>query len=356
MIANARSLRRVSVVGATLILAMTLTGEVTARATRSASGAIPDAGATASPSKQAIPTGVSRIGGLQSRTAHIDGVDQRVDADVAILDTGIQTDHPDLNVVGGVNCSADPGGSFGDLHGHGTRVAGAVGAIDNNFGIVGAAPGVRLWSVKVLDQNDSGDLSNIVCGVEWVIAHADTIDVAVMGFGDFGTDDGACGYSIGDLFHQAICRAVAAGVTMVAAAGNLAIDASGIIPAAYPEVLTVSWYSDLDGLPGALSPKLCDHYSSDDALDPDSDFGAPVDIAAPGDCIRTTLLNGKYGSVSSNSLSSGYVGAAAALYLAKHRGASPVVVKNALLGLAEPGPLQGDPDGFHEGLLDISRL
>jgi subtilisin family serine protease len=149
---------------------------------------------------------------------------------------------------------------------------------------------------------------------------------------------------------------VAAGVTVVVVAGNLAVDASGVIPGAYPEVITVSWYSDLDGLSGGLSSKKCDNFTTDDELDPDSNFGASIDIAAPGDCIRTTELKGTYGSASSNSLSAGYVAAAAALYLSNHSGASPVAVKNALLRQAEPGPLKGDPDLYHEGLLDISRL
>jgi subtilisin family serine protease len=278
-----------------------------------------------------------------------------VDADVAVLDSGIRTDQPDLNVVGGVNCSLDPGG-FDDQDGHGTAIAGAIGALDNSYGVVGAAPGVRLWSVKVLDRNSFGELSNVVCGADWVTAHADTIDVAALGFDDLGADDGNCGYTNGDLFHQAVCRMVAAGVTVVVAAGNTAQDVSGWIPGAYPEVIAVSWYSDLDGLPGALSSKRCDNFSSDDTLDPDSNFGAGIDIAGPGDCIRTTGLKGSYVTYSSNSLSSGYVAAAGALYLTNHHGASPAAVKNALLRLAEPGPLTGDPDSFHEGLVSISKL
>lgn len=309
----------------------------------------------AAPSKQQVPTGVSRIGGLHSPTAAIDGVDTRVIGDVALLDTGIQLDHPDLNVVGGVNCSADPGG-FGDNHGHGTWVAGAVGALDNSFGVVGAAPGVRLWSVKVLDHNDSAELANVLCGIDWVTEHASTIDVAMLDFGDVGANDGNCGYTNGDLFHQAVCRAVAAGVTVVAAAGSSGIDAAGVIPAGYPEVITVSFYSDLDGLPGGLNTKKCDNVVPDDVLDPLSNFGAVVDIAAPGDCIRTTFKNGNYGTTSSNSISVGYVAAGAVLYLAHHPGAGPNGVRNALIHAAEPGPLSGDPDGSPEGLLNLSGL
>jgi subtilisin family serine protease len=208
--------------------------------------------------------------------------------------------------------------------------------------------------VKVLDKNDSAELSNVLCGVDWLTAHASTIEVAVLGFGDVGADDGNCGCTNGDLLHQAICRAVAAGVTIVAPAGNTATSASAFIPAAYSEVIAVSWYSDLDGLAGALSSKKCDNSTTDDELDPLANFGGAVDIAAPGDCIRTTLLKGQYGLRSSNSMSAGYVGAAAALCLSQHPGAAPSAVRNALLGAAESGPLTGDPDAFHEGLLNIS--
>ena len=98
---------------------------------------------------QIIPTGVRRIGGLASPTAKIDGIDERVNADVAILDTGLDRKHPDLNVAGGADCTNErkfkP--SFDDWNvdfGHGTFVGGIVGALDNAIGVVGAAPGARL--------------------------------------------------------------------------------------------------------------------------------------------------------------------------------------------------------------------
>jgi subtilisin family serine protease len=102
---------------------------------------------------QSIPTGVSRVNGRLSDIAAIDGVDQRVDADVAIVDTGIAL-HPDLNVVGGIDCSTSDPTAWRDRQSHGTHVAGIVGALDNDIGVVGIAPGVRLWAVKIL--NDSG--------------------------------------------------------------------------------------------------------------------------------------------------------------------------------------------------------
>jgi subtilisin len=98
---------------------------------------------------QTLPTGIDRVDAELSPTAAIDGVDTRVDIDVAVIDTGIDLDHPDLNVhtAGARNCSN--GKSADDGNGHGTHVAGTVGALDNTIGVVGVAPGVRLWPVRV---------------------------------------------------------------------------------------------------------------------------------------------------------------------------------------------------------------
>ena len=96
---------------------------------------------------QAVKAAVRRVGGLESPTAKIDGIDERIDVDIAILDGGIQPDHPDLNVVGGQNCVGN-GKSWDDRDGHGTMVAGFAAAKDNSIGVVGVAPGARLWAVS----------------------------------------------------------------------------------------------------------------------------------------------------------------------------------------------------------------
>jgi hypothetical protein len=92
--------------------------------------------------RQTLPTGVDRVEADRSRTAKIDKVDQRVNVDVAVVDTGIDVDHPDLNVAGGTSCVPDP--TFDDGHGHGTLIGGVIGALDNRYGVVGVAPGARL--------------------------------------------------------------------------------------------------------------------------------------------------------------------------------------------------------------------
>ena len=106
--------------------------------------------------EQTIPRGIRRVDATRNTTAKIDSIDERVNADVAIFDTGIDKSHPDLNVVGGYNCSSSNRSAWGDGNGHGTHVAGTVGALDNGIGVVGVAPGVRLWAVRILGLGRGG--------------------------------------------------------------------------------------------------------------------------------------------------------------------------------------------------------
>ena len=104
---------------------------------------------------QHVPTGIERIHADLSKAASIDDVDQpRVNVNVAVLDTGIDTSHPDLNVAGGGSCAKGHG--YDDHYGHGTHAAGIIGALDNNIGVVGVAPGARMYGVKVLDDDANG--------------------------------------------------------------------------------------------------------------------------------------------------------------------------------------------------------
>ena len=114
---------------------------------------------------QVLPTGVNRIEGDVSSTRSGNGAGI-VNATVAVIDTGIDVDHPELNVVGGKNCST--GSTFDDGNGHGTHVAGTIGARDNAMGVVGVAPGVRLYAVRVLDNSGPGTNSTVLCGIDFV--------------------------------------------------------------------------------------------------------------------------------------------------------------------------------------------
>ena len=308
-------------------------------------------------SVQTLPTGINRVDAELSPTARIDGADQRVDVDVAVIDTGVDLDNPDLNVntAGAINCST--GNSANDGNGHGTHVAGTIGALDNGDGVVGVAPGARIWPVRVLNNAGSGSFASIVCGIDFVTAHADEIEVANMSLGGLGTDDGNCGLSNGDAMHQAICRSVAAGVTYAVAAGNETDDSARHVPAAYDEVITVSALADFNGTPGGGGAPTC-RPDVDDTLADFSNFGADVDLIAPGVCILSTWNDGSFQTISGTSMASPHVAGGAALYKATHPGDSPAAVKSALQGA---GTLNwswpaGDPDGIQERLLNVSGL
>ena len=131
---------------------------------------------------QSMPTGIQRIFAPSNPAVGIDGSDdKRVDVDVAVIDSGVQLDHPDLNVAASTNCAsffATCGSGGADGNGHGTHVAGTIGALDNGIGVVGVAPGARLWSVRVLNNSGTGTTSQIIAGMDWVTARAATIEVA----------------------------------------------------------------------------------------------------------------------------------------------------------------------------------
>ena len=254
---------------------------------------------------QTTPTGVSRIFTKSNTIAKINGVDERVDADVAIVDTGIQPNHPDLNVVGGYNCSTSNRAAWRDVQGHGTHVAGTVAAKDNTTGVVGVRPGARLWAVKILNDDGYGLLSWYVCGLDWILAQRDPadpsrplIEAANMSVAKSGEDDPDCGASEKDILHLAICRVVKGGITVVAAAGNDQMSAARWVPASYNEVITVSALADTDGKPGALGGHRCfswGSYDSDDTYANFSNYGSDIDIIAPGKCIWSTKPGSTYG-------------------------------------------------------------
>jgi subtilisin family serine protease len=298
---------------------------------------------------QTIPTGISRIDGPKSGTISGDGLGA-VDADIAILDTGIDATHPDLNVAGGVNCST--GSSWADGNGHGTHVSGTAAAKDDGVGVVGVAPGARLWAVRVLDDSGNGTWSSVICGIDWVTAHASTIEVANMSLGGTGSV-GTC--TDGGL-REAICQSVASGVTYAVAAGNDATDVSTEVPAAFPEVITVSALADFNGLPGGGAAATC-RSDVDDTLADFSNYGAGVDLIAPGVCITSTWLGGGYNTISGTSMATPHVTGAAALYRSDHPGASPAQVANALKSAGNLNwSTAGDPDRIQETLLNVDAL
>ncbi len=303
---------------------------------------------------QTVPTGLKRSQADRNATAQIGSGVNPIGVDVAVIDTGIDVDHPDLNVVGGVNCV--PGEtSYDDLNGHGTHVAGIIGARDNGSGVVGVAPGARLWAVRVLNADGEGEFSDVICGVDWVTANAGIIDVVNMSLGGEAPVEGCNDQSL----HQAICASVNAGVTYVVAAGNSGVDAGSTVPAAYPEVITVSAIADTDGKPGGHGTTSL-FYGDDDTLASFSNYGSVVDIAAPGVNILSTFLGGGTTILSGTSMASPHVAGAAAVYLYQEPGVSPAEVRSYLRSIAwaqnSANGFTGDVDGFAEPLLNAGAI
>ena len=266
---------------------------------------------------QTLPTGVDRIEGDNSSTHSGDGSGS-VNVAVAIIDTGIDIDHPDLNVVGGVNCSS--GRSYDDGNGHGSHVAGTVASKDDAAGAVGMAPGAPLYAVRVLNNTGSGSWANVICGVDWVTANAATlgIKVANMSLGGSGSDPTGAGCSTGVALHDAICNSVAAGVTYVVAAGNSNVNFKDSVPAAYDEVLTVTAMADFNGASGGGASSTCRSDVDDTAAD-FSNFttvGSSDEshtIAAPGVCIYSAWKRAGYNTISGTSMASPHVAGTVAL-------------------------------------------
>ena len=315
---------------------------------------------------QTNPTGISRVGARSSSVARIDNVDDRVDADIAIVDTGVGP-HPDLNIAGGHNCSSSDPNAWQDQHGHGTHVAGTAAAIDNDSGVVGVAPGARIWAVRILNSSGAGLLSWYVCGLDWILSQRDPSDssrplfeAVNMSVAKSGSDDVNCGISNHDVLHQAICRLYRAGITVVAAAANEHASAANYVPAAYNEVITVSALADTDGRPGGLGGDRCyswGGYDVDDTFADFSNYGSDVDVIAPGKCIWSTELGPTYGYMSGTSMATPHVTGAVALYKASRPLATPAEVRESLRYLGNLNwRTSTDPDSTHEPMLDVSRI
>jgi len=278
------------------------------------------------------PTGVRRIGAANAAGTMVKPTNRG--AKVAVIDTGVDLAHTDLNVRSGTNC-INPGTKAQDDNGHGTHVAGTVAAKNNGSNVVGVSPGVRIFAVKVLNSGGSGSFAQVICGIDWVAANGPgtrkNIRVANMSLGGGGADDGNCGNTNGDAMHKAICNAVnVKGVTFVVAAGNNGSNFSTFVPAAYDETLSVSAMSDSDGLPGGTGgPPACRPSETDDMYASFSNFAVSAadqnhTIAGPGVCINSDRLGGgTINTFSGTSMASPHNAGTASLCIGSNRHPGP---------------------------------
>jgi subtilisin len=253
---------------------------------------------------------------------------------VAVIDSGIDGTHPDLNVKGGIDCTSGAPVKVTpvDVMGHGTAVAGVIGARNNGSGIVGTAPGTRLWSVRVVSDAGTITEASLICAIDWVTStrrdkdKSNAIDVANISIGGPGSDTPNCGKGT-DPMHYAICRSVRAGVAYAVAAGNGASDLAGTVPAAYHEVITATAMADFDGHPGGLAPSICGHDDwsvlgqRDDQPAFFSNYAVSSKdqrhtVAAPGVCVLSTAPGG-YGVNHGTSFASPAVAGAVALCISQ---------------------------------------
>lgn len=245
---------------------------------------------------QETPWGITRVGGGANYTGS--GV-------AWVIDTGIDSTHPDLNVDVSRGFSAfTKGKDVGteDGNGHGTHVAGTIAAINNTIGVVGVAAGATVIPVKVLDSRGSGSYSGVIAGVDFVAANGNTGDVANM--------------SLGGGPSASLDAAVVAASTKVKfsiAAGNESDDANNHSPARAngPNIYTIS------------AMNSSDNWASF------SNYGnPPVDYCAPGVSVKSTWKGGGYNTISGTSM------------------AAPHAAGVLLLGTAKSsGTVNGDPDG-----------
>lgn len=278
------------------------------------------ASAPAAPTAQETPWGIARVKAPAAwQTSRGQGVK------LVVIDTGIDMTHPELTGIlkGGWN-AISTSTTFNDDNGHGTHCAGTVAAKDDDKGVVGVAPEIDLYGVKVLDANGSGTYDDVIAGMLWAVENK--MEVASM---SLGANQG----------NKALEDAVEAmrkgGVILIAAAGNSG-RAVGY-PAAYP---------------GAIAIAASD---SKDMLASFSSRGPSVAAIAPGVAVKSTYMGGAYKSLSGTSMATPHVAGLTALYVATHKGATPEAARAALA--AASAKLPGVPDiGQGAGLPEADKL
>ncbi|MEQ2525281.1 peptidase S8/S53 subtilisin kexin sedolisin [Robertmurraya yapensis] len=243
---------------------------------------------------------------------------------IAVLDTGISP-HEDLIVSGGISFTSYTK-SYTDDNGHGTHVAGIIGAERNAFGTVGVAPDADVYAVKVLDKSGSGYLSDIIRGIDWAISNKmDIINLSLTATAD----------SVA--LHQAVDNAYNQGILVVAAAGNHGNgDGTGDTveyPARYESVIAVS-ATDYLNQRGSFSAT-----------------GNSVEVSAPGVKILSTYLNNSYVSMSGTSMATPYVAGTLALMKQAYPTYTNIQLRKNLVGSTQDLGVAGKDAYFGYGLV-----
>ncbi len=256
------------------------------------------------PSQDTIPWGVYRV---QATDAHYYGYKGN-NIKVAVLDTGIDGWHYDLYVRGGYSVFNDS--PYYDEHGHGTHVAGTIAALENSYGVLGVAPDVSLYAVKVLGNDGYGSISGIIEGIEWAVNN--NMDIINMSLGsDY--------YS--SIFEDWCDYAYRSGLLLVAAAGNsgnsYGTGDSVEYPARYSSVMAVA---------------ATDYYNDRAWF---SSTGSALEIAAPGVDVYSTYPDNYYVYMSGTSMACPHVVGAAALVWSANPYLSNKQVRKKLVNSAQ---------------------
>ncbi|MGW8350969.1 S8 family serine peptidase [Streptomyces wedmorensis] len=241
-----------------------------------------------------------------------------------VIDTGVRISHQDFGGRAAHGFDAvDNDQTADDGNGHGTHVAGTIAGTSH-----GVAKKAKIVAVRVLDDNGSGTTEQVVAGIDWVTKNHSGPSVANMSLGG-GADEA---------LDAAVQRAIASGVTFAVAAGNESSDAGQGSPSRVPEALTV-----------ASSTK-------DDEQSDFSNFGAVVDLYAPGSDITSAWNDSDTGvkTISGTSMAAPHVAGAAALYLAANPAATPADTATALTGAATPDAIKNASSGTANKLLKVA--
>lgn len=275
---------------------------------------------------ECLPWGIDRT---DADVANANG-SRGAGADVAILDTGIDSDHPDLqeNIGAGKSFAKCKGKTcnykWDDDEGHGTHVAGTVAAVDNgdNTGVIGQAPDATLHAVKVLDKRGSGSFADIADGVRYTADQGwDVINMSLGGSSGTQTLKDACQYAYDN------------GVLIIASAGNSGPCTECVgYPAVYSTVVAVG------------------STTKNDALSSFSSTGSEVEIAAPGSSVYSTGINAGYETLSGTSMAAPHVAGAGALLVAA--GESNTQARDTLTSSTESLGLSSNESG--SGFLDVA--